>query len=102
MICALTVRKIKPGRFDDFHDAFMAGMDNGDPPPGFVRFDMVRNTDQPDEVICFGLFEGTADQLRESADEGGYAEQLERIAPYVDSIGADGLYEVVEELNPAR
>ena len=102
MICALTVRKIKPGRFDDFHDAFMAGMDDGDPPPGFVRFDMVRNTDQPDEVICFGLFEGTADQLRGSADEGGYAEQLERIEPYVDSIGADGLYEVVEELSPAR
>ncbi len=37
MICALTVRNIKPGKFDDFHDAFMAGMGEGDPPPGFVR-----------------------------------------------------------------
>jgi hypothetical protein len=66
------------------------------------RAGRIRNTDQPDEVICFGLFEGTAGQLRESADAGGYAEQMDRIAPYVDSVGADGLYEVVEELNPTR
>jgi len=31
------------------------------------------------------------------AAESGYEEQLERIAPFVDSVGADGLYEIVEE-----
>lgn len=102
MICALTVRELKPGTFDDFRTAFMAGMDEGDPPPGFVRFDMVRNVDDPDEVICFGLFDGSADELRASAQQGGYAEQLERIQPYVDAVGADGLFEVVEELDPRR
>jgi hypothetical protein len=29
--------------------------------------------------------------------KGGYEEQLERVAPLVESVGADGLYEVVEE-----
>ena len=27
----------------------------------------------------------------------GHAEQLEAIAPFVESVGADGLYEIVEE-----
>jgi hypothetical protein len=95
MICALTVRRLKPGTFEDFRKAFMAGADT--PPEGWVRFNMVRNTDDPDEVISFGFFSGSVDELRRSADEQGYREQLESIAPYVDSVGADGLYEVVEE-----
>jgi quinol monooxygenase YgiN len=101
MICALTVRKLKPGTFDDFREAFMNDVTTNDPPAGWVRFDMVRNTDDPDEVICFGFFTGTADELRREAAEAGYSDQMERIAPYVQSVGADGLYEVVEEFAPA-
>lgn len=96
MICALTVRKLKPGTFDQFREAFMGGMEE-DPPEGFVRFNMLRNTEDPDEVISFGFFEGTVEQLREIAAKEGYDEQLERIAPLVESVGADGLYEIVED-----
>jgi hypothetical protein len=99
MICALTVRKLKPGSFDQFRDAFMGGMGDA-PPEGFVRFDMLRNTDDPDEVISFGFFDGSAAQLREIASKEGYEEQLERVAPFVESVGADGLYEIVEERIP--
>jgi quinol monooxygenase YgiN len=97
MLCALTVRTLKPGTFDQFRDAFMRAVDADDPPPGMVRFDMVRNVDAPDEVICFGLFDGTVDELR-SLDRDDRAAQLAAIAPYVESTGADGIYEVVEEL----
>jgi heme-degrading monooxygenase HmoA len=97
MVCALTVRKLKPGTFEDFRTAFMARNDPDDPPAGWVRFDMVRNSEDPDEVICFGFYDGTVDELRASAAEGDYAEQQEEIAPYVESVGADGLYEIVEE-----
>jgi antibiotic biosynthesis monooxygenase len=96
MICALTVRKLKPGTFDQFREAFMSDMEEA-PPEGFVRFNMLRNTDDPDEVISFGFFEGGPEQLREIAAKEGYAEQLEKIAPFVESVGADGLYEIVEE-----
>jgi hypothetical protein len=95
MICALTVRKLKPGSFDQFREAFMEGMEEA--PEGIVRFNMLRNADDPDEVISFGFFEGSPEQLREMAAEGGYEEQLERIAPLVEAVGADGLYEVVED-----
>lgn len=96
MICALTVRKLKPGTFDEFRAAFMQGMEDV-PADQVVRFDMVRNSDDPDEVITFGFFDGSAEQLREMAGREGYDEQLERIAPFVESVGADGMYEVVEE-----
>jgi hypothetical protein len=98
MICALTVRKLKPGTFDQFREAFMERAD--DIPEGFVRFNMLRNAEDPDEVISFGFFDGSPEQLREAASGGGYEEQLERIAPLVESVGADGLYEVVEERIP--
>lgn len=99
MICALTARTLKPGTFDQFREAFMGGMGD-EPPEGFGRFAMLRNAEKPDEVITFGFFDGTPEQLREVAAKEGYAEQIERIAPFVDSVGADGLYDVVEERVP--
>jgi hypothetical protein len=99
MICALTVRTLKPGTFDQFRDAFMGGMEDT-PPEGFVRFNMLRNAENPDEVISFGFFDGDVERLREVASKEGYEEQLERIAPFVESVGADGLYEIVEERIP--
>ncbi len=97
MLCALTVRTLQPGSFEQFREAFLGDVIRDEPPPGWVRFDMLRNVDDPDEVICFGFFDGSADELRSTAAESGYAEQMEAIAPYVESVGADGLYEVVEE-----
>jgi hypothetical protein len=96
MLCALTVRTLKPGSFEQFREAFMRYENVDDPPPGYVQFNMIRNAKNPDEVICFGFFDGTVDELRRAATEQDYAGQLEAIAPYVESVGADGLYEVVE------
>jgi heme-degrading monooxygenase HmoA len=101
MLCALTVRKLKPGTFDQFHDAFMSGFDADNPPEGWVRFNMVRNAEDPDEVVTFGFFDGTVEQLRGSAGRQGYEEQMQKIAPYVESVGADGLYDVVEDFSAA-
>jgi hypothetical protein len=97
MICALTVRTLKPGTFEQFRDAFVVWEDTQSPPPGWVRFNMIRNHENPDEVICFGFFDGTVDELRRSADELGYTDQQEAIAPFVESVGTDGLYDVAEE-----
>src|SRR5215208_3570575 len=101
MLCALTVRTLKPGTFEVFRDAFMGAVDADDPPPGMVRFDMVRNVHVPDEVICFGMFDGTVEELR-ALNQDDREAQLAAIAPYVESTGADGIYEVVEELSVAR
>jgi hypothetical protein len=65
MLCALTVRKLKPGTFDQFREAFMGSEGDAEMPAG-SQFFMVRNTEDPDEVICFGLFNGTLEELRSS------------------------------------
>ena len=67
MICALTVRTLQAGTFDDFRQAFMSALDSDNPPEGWVRFNMVRNVDNPDEVVTFGFFDGTVDELRATA-----------------------------------
>jgi hypothetical protein len=102
MLCALTVRTLRPGTFEQFRDAFMARESLDDPPPGYLRFNMIRNTESPDEVICFGFFDGSVDELRRTAAEQGYPEQLEATTPFVESIGADGLYEIIEDWAASR
>ena len=100
MLCALTVRTLEPGTFDQFRAAFMQGIDPDEAPPGMVRFSMVRNAEDPDEVITFGMFDGSIEELRALARD-GRDEQLAAIAPFIASVGADGLYEVVEDLSVA-
>jgi hypothetical protein len=104
MLCALTTRMLKPGTFEQFRDAFMRHEDLESPPAGYIRFNMIRNAQNPDEVVCFGFFDGSVDELRRTAEERGYAEQLQAIAPFVESVGADGVYEIVEEFTatPSR
>jgi hypothetical protein len=100
MICALTVRNLRHGTFDQFREAFMRPVNAGQMPAGWRRFNMLRGTQDPDEVICLGLFEGTVDDLRASSALVGYEDQMAAIAPYVESVGPDGFYEVVEDLTP--
>ena len=97
MLCALTIRTLKAGTFEQFREAFMRHEDLESPPEGYVRFNMIRNLQNPDEVICFGFFDGSVDELRSTVDERAYADQLDAIAPFVESVGADGLYEIIEE-----
>jgi heme-degrading monooxygenase HmoA len=100
MICALTVRKLKPGTFDQFREAFMAPVSSGEMPEGWVRFNMVRGVSDPDEVICFGVFNGALEDLRANAAQTGYQDQQAAIAPFVESVGTDGFFEVVEDITP--
>ncbi len=97
MLCALTVRTLRPGTFEEFREAFMRHEDLESAPAGYVRFNMIQGVESPYEVICFGFFDGTIDELRRIVAERGYPEQLEAIAPFVETVGADGLYEIVED-----
>jgi hypothetical protein len=98
MICALTVRRLRPGTFESFRPAFMEHV--GTLPPTWVRFTMARAVDDPDQVVTFGLFDGTVDELRASV-AGMYDAQQAAIAPFVEAKVADGLFEIVEDRGPA-
>jgi hypothetical protein len=94
MIAAHTVRRLKPGTFEQFAETF--GPPEGAESSGWVRFYMLRAIADEDEVITFGFFDGTVEQLDASQDELGYSETRGAIEPLVDAVIANGLYEIVK------
>jgi len=99
MYAALTVRRLKPGTYDDWRKAWQPD----EWPEAFSKAYILRKVDDPDEVIAFGFADASPDELR---SQPGVAEQMEartqRMAPFIDSIGADGFYDVVDVVEPAR
>ena len=93
MLCAHTVRRLKPGAFDQFRETF------GPPdeaPPGWVRFHMLRNLADPDEVVTFGFFDGTLEELERTQADSDFEGMRAAADPLVDAVITNGVYEIVE------
>lgn len=97
MYCALTVRKLKPGTMEQFRQAFIPD-DDTDVPAGWKRFYAIQNVNDENEIVTFGFFDGTLEELRASQQGNGEYERRRAAADeLVESVGADGVFEVVEE-----
>jgi hypothetical protein len=94
--CALTVRKLKPGTYDDWRQAWWPDAE-GEIPENGTAF-IIRNTKDPDEIIAFGLFEGSREEMEAMMDPETEKKRQDAMAPYIESIGADGIYEVIEQI----
>jgi hypothetical protein len=92
-LCALTVRRLKPGAFEDFRQAWQSV----EQPEGWTRSYTVRNIDDEDEVVSFGFFDGSLEQLRQSQREFDYLDWRTKIDQLVESTGTDAIFEVVIE-----
>jgi len=99
MLCAHTIRRLKPGKFEEFAETFTPGGDN--PPEGWVGFHMLRSLADENEVITFGFFDGTLDELESNQGRQGYEELRDSIAPLVDAVLSNGVYEVVRSRSVA-
>lgn len=101
MLCALTVRNLKPGTIEQFKQAFIPD-DMAEVPAGWKRFYALQNVSDENQVITFGFFDGTLEELRASQQESSseYEERRAAADEYVESVGADGVFEVVEERTP--
>jgi heme-degrading monooxygenase HmoA len=98
MLCALTVRKLKPGTMEDFKRTFIPEDEDMQAPAGWKRFYAIRNVADENEVVTFGFFDGTLEELRASQqDNGEYDQRRAAAEEFVESVGADGVFEVVEE-----
>jgi hypothetical protein len=94
MHVALTARRLKPGSYDDWRKAW-----EPDEWPEGVKAYILRKVGDPDDVIAFGMFEGSLDDLRGlRPDEAEEQARTERMSQYIESVGADGLYEVVDRV----
>jgi hypothetical protein len=97
MYAALTVRKLKPSSYDDWRQAWQPD----EWPEGAQKAFILRNLEDPDEIIAFGFFEGDISAMRDDPSlRDQQATRFERMAPHVESTGADGIYEIVEEVAP--
>lgn len=91
---ALTARKLKPGTYDDWRQAW----ETGETPEG-VKAYICRNVRDPDEIVAFGILEKSAEELESIQPSPDVEEgRVAAMAPYVESISTDGLYEVIEEV----
>lgn len=98
MLCAHTVRRLKPGTFDQFREAFMPAADEA--PAGWVRFHMLRGLADPDEVVTFGFFDGTLEELEASQDDHDFEQRRDAIAPFVEEVVVNGVYDIAVTLTP--
>ncbi len=102
MLCFLTARRLKPESYDRFRQAW----EPDEWPAGLLRAYHLRNPDDEDQVISFGLFEGTMEDYRALRGDQA-ASQVEdkrqrEMAEVVDSVLLDGVFEVIEEVAPPR
>jgi hypothetical protein len=100
MLCALTVRQLKPGTFERFAEEFGPRESEG-PPRGWVRFDMLRDRADRNRVVTFGFFEGSFEQLEQSQAESGYEERRAAVDDLVEEVVVNGVFEVVREMSVA-
>ena len=97
MFAALTVRRLKPGSYDEWRRAW----EPPQWPEGAQKAYILRKVGDPDEVIAFGFFEGDLTAFRNDPElQDAQKQRFDAMAPYVESTGADGFYEVVEEVTP--
>src|SRR3954463_10017586 len=95
MIVMFSARRLKPGAWEQFRQAW----DPGDSkPPGFQRAYHARNIRDEDEIISFGLFDMTEDDYRRwraevDADE---TKRVDHISAFVVNAPVEGVYEVVD------
>jgi len=95
MIVMFSARRLKPGAWEQFRNAWDPGEGK---PPGFQRAYHARNIRDEDEVISFGLFDITEEeyrQWRESADA-QENQRVDSISAFVESEPVSGVFEVVE------
>jgi hypothetical protein len=102
-IVPLTERHLKPGTMDDYQATMKAFTESmGGPPPGMVEMMAMTDTADGDHLIQFGILRTDDPGGLSSQDRGGREQMVERIAPFVESVGIDTTFEMVEELTPSH
>ena len=98
MLCAVTIRNLKPGCFEAFQRDWVP-----QPwPPQLTRVVVSRNEQDPDQVLTASYIDLPVERFDELRDQpellGAEDERLARISAHEDAVVYKGIFEVVEEL----
>jgi hypothetical protein len=100
VICTLTARRLKPGAYREFREAWDPTRVDREALRQWTQVYHCRDVSDPDVVISFGLFDGSLEELREAQARLGREAQVDRVEPQVEAVLLDGSFEVVEEFSP--
>jgi heme-degrading monooxygenase HmoA len=97
MIVMFTARRLKPGAWEQFREAWDPGESR---PPGLQRAVHARNIRDEDEIISFGIFDMTEDDYRRWREESDAQEnkRVDHISAFVQNEHVSGVYAVVDTL----
>ena len=100
MMCAVAVRRIRPGSYDAFRKAWQH-----DPwLPSYERALVFRNEDSADQVLTIAFFDGTPDEYDAARDDpetmAAEERRLHRIADVEEQVVLSAVFELVEEVLP--
>lgn len=90
MLILLTARRLKPETFDEWRRAW----EPDEWPKEFTRAHVLRNRDDPNEVISFGMWEGSAEELAAFGERTESRSRIERMQPFIAEKLIDGVYDV--------
>jgi hypothetical protein len=100
MMCAVTVRQLKPGSYEQFREAW-------EPTPWpepLIRAIVSRNEQEPDQVLTASFFDVHPSELELLRDEpellNAEERRLARIAEFEEAVVFKGIFEVADELRP--
>jgi heme-degrading monooxygenase HmoA len=98
MIVMFTARRLKPGAWEQFRQAWDPGESR---PPGFKHAYHARNIRDGDEVISFGLFDMTKDDYHRWRAEVDAEEnqRVDHMSAFVLNEPVSGVYEVIDALD---
>jgi hypothetical protein len=101
MLVFFSGRRLKGGHWEQFREAWDPGDDaRASLPDGAVIYH-ARNVKDEDEVISFGIFPVEKASIGEiRGPEEDELKRQEAIAPHVQDIPLEGVYEVIEEIKP--
>src|ERR671936_473941 len=98
MKVVFTARRLKPGHYSEFRKAWEPEQF----PDGFRGAYLLRDTKDPDHRIQFGIVRADNMQAFRATLMPEGQKMLDAIEPFIDRIGLDTTYELVEEVAPVH
>jgi hypothetical protein len=99
----MTERRLRPGTGGEFRAAlkeYIAVI--GELPPGLAQAMLFANESNPDHLIQLAIVRTDDPSGFTESNRPGRETMLEALSPYIESIGIDTTYDLVEEVSPVH